>query len=645
VKIQLNETSFYSAVVLAMLVFLTPSLLAQGVSGKQTGSASKTKTPSTPSVTATPSDAIHDVMTVTFESSDVCSVLYKDDKIDWSAKVEELGNETQLIKENKSFIKPLHPWPASPLSSLIAAQCSECAAASNDASGKTKSDTAYVFHLTEWEWVNKSRVATPSYVPVSSDWHVYEQNGPNTLRFTGFTSDGNPRIFNKKNVIVVGIDHFSTPIDLNTFGSMYNTVATQGTPQNQTDLAALISALAGISSPLKAASDTDKPTACPLFLAAGIQHGTARLPFDTKVTVTSGNPSDIAKSAANQSDDASDGETPSQSKPLQTNEIKTASTSCSPPTDCADLRLLGNPKSVKVSVSGTFSGSLVFEVGKDGTYTTADAAASDKGGAVQKVTAPGTWTVQTEGQEDVRVRAESWNSGTANVSFSNELSAAPKSTHTAGGGNNPNGKTPTEPAPGVMACTGTRNSAPCTATRTFTSEDPEWWDVSIGIAIPGIRESKYSIVNGDLTKSVTTHTDFYGMLDLYPFFLKTDKNDWAPHFNVGVPITSQSFYRPYFGLAESVGGVLSRIAGTKKPFQLPVNINVFAGMVWMKTTYVSDNPTTNSDLTSDSHATRVWKPIFGIEVPVSSIASKIKGAGSKNTNGSGKSSGSGATGS
>jgi hypothetical protein len=125
------------------------------------------------------------------------------------------------------------------------------------------------------------------------------------------------------------------------------------------------------------------------------------------------------------------------------------------------------------------------------------------------------------------------------------------------------------------------------------------------------------------------------MLDLYPFSPLVGKNEWAPHFNLGVPITSQSLYRPYFGLAESVGGLVSLLPVVKRPIKLPMNINVFAGMVWMKTTYVTDDPTSSAQLASNSHPTRVWKPVFGIEVPVSAIASKIKGAGSKSTNGSG----------
>jgi hypothetical protein len=198
-------------------------------------------------------------------------------------------------------------------------------------------------------------------------------------------------------------------------------------------------------------------------------------------------------------------------------------------------------------------------------------------------------------------------------------------------------QTQTEPPAGVMSCKGTANTPPCTTTRTFTSKDREWWDVSIGVTIPGVREPKYSIVNSALHRSVTLHTDFYAMLDLYPFAYFAANDDWEPHFNLGVPITGQSLYRPYFGMAESVGGLLTRVFRPQRQINLPLGLNVFAGMTWMKTQIVRGNPTTTGDLTLDSQSTHVWKAVYGVEVPISSLASKIKGVTSKNTNGSGKS--------
>jgi hypothetical protein len=500
------------------------------------------------------------------------------------------------------------------------------------------SDIAYIFHIVRWRQANSND--PNQYTPDTSDWHVYKLNGADTLKFTGIGSDGEPRIYNKKDILLVGIDIFEQPIDTSTFGDAYKITVTQGKPQNQTDLGALITALLGTGNAAKAQVGGE-PSKCSLFLAAALQRGTSSLPFDAKVTVVAAKPTKSGGQA--------DGipSTPTEGENAQSGNITAAG-------NAVTLRVLGNATKAKAEITGTFDGTLTFETALTGQAFSS--AKADENSATS-VSGPGTWTIDTAGKSQVRVKATQWNSGIAAVKLSAvpEISQKPEADgaakpQAAGGGSGgrkpsteagntgPHGQTPSEPAPGVVTCTGTDNTLPCTTTRTFTSVDREWWDVSIGIAIPGVRESKFSIANNQLSQSTTTHTDLYGMLDLYPFAKWAAKDDWAPHFNLGVPITSKSLYRPYFGLAESVGGLLTRITGSQKQFALPLDMNVFGGMVWMKTQTVTGNPTTASALTADSHTTRVWKPAFGVEVPVSSIASKIKGITSKNTNGSGKSS-------
>jgi len=67
----------------------------------------------------------------------------------------------------------------------------------------------------------------------------------------------------------------------------------------------------------------------------------------------------------------------------------------------------------------------------------------------------------------------------------------------------------------------------------------------------------------------------------------------------------------------------------QKNLNLPVGINFFAGVTWMKIQIVTGNPTTTADLTADSKTKRVWKGVFGIEIPVGSIASRIGKGGAK----------------
>jgi len=56
----------------------------------------------------------------------------------------------------------------------------------------------------------------------------------------------------------------------------------------------------------------------------------------------------------------------------------------------------------------------------------------------------------------------------------------------------------------------------------------------------------------------------------------------------GIPVTSQSFYRPYFGLAENLTGW----TGFQKKLNLPVAINFIAGMTYMKTQEIVGMPPT-----------------------------------------------------
>jgi len=125
---------------------------------------------------------------------------------------------------------------------------------------------------------------------------------------------------------------------------------------------------------------------------------------------------------------------------------------------------------------------------------------------------------------------------------------------------------------------------------------------------------------------VTTHTELYAFLDLFPFGALKPKESWAPHINLGIPVASKSLYRPYFGIAENLTGWTH----LQKGLGLPVGINFFIGMTYMKTQQIiGAPPATQAQFNSALKYTRVWKPIFGMEVPVSALASKVGGKGKK----------------
>ena len=59
---------------------------------------------------------------------------------------------------------------------------------------------------------------------------------------------------------------------------------------------------------------------------------------------------------------------------------------------------------------------------------------------------------------------------------------------------------------------------------------------------------------------------------------------------------------------------------------LPVALNLFVGVCYMKTQQIKGVlPTTQSAFKAALTWHHVWKPMFGVEIPISSIAGKFGG--------------------
>jgi hypothetical protein len=189
------------------------------------------------------------------------------------------------------------------------------------------------------------------------------------------------------------------------------------------------------------------------------------------------------------------------------------------------------------------------------------------------------------------------------------------------------------PSVTVVDCSALSSSSPCTFNRTFRSLDREYWDFGIGVTAPGVREPIYA--SATAAPTVKTHTDAYGLLDLYPAAHWFTKEQPFPHFVVGLPVTGQPFYRPLFGIGENVTA-WTRLE--RKGF--PLRINVFAGLVYMQQQFVvgNPNPATAAQSPLIIRHGRSLKGVYGFEVPVAALVSTIKGAGgSSNGSQSGKS--------
>ena len=162
----------------------------------------------------------------------------------------------------------------------------------------------------------------------------------------------------------------------------------------------------------------------------------------------------------------------------------------------------------------------------------------------------------------------------------------------------------------------------CSFSKTVAHYDREYWDVSLGVSTIGVLEPKYTST-GTLT-TPTRHTDAYAFLDVYSFQPLAEAPGSLtslPHFNLGIPITSQSLHRPYVGLAENLGFLTKKI-------KLNIPLAVFAGPVFMKQqVFVSSI----SGLKWD-HAIKM---MYGVELPISAITKYMKGGSSGSTSGKG----------
>jgi hypothetical protein len=180
---------------------------------------------------------------------------------------------------------------------------------------------------------------------------------------------------------------------------------------------------------------------------------------------------------------------------------------------------------------------------------------------------------------------------------------------------------PTKQTPSAaIDCSIVTKDQPCTFARTFNSVGKEWWDVNVGIALPGITEPKFGFNDkaGTVATSTTRHTDIYGFISLYPFSSLWKKNSYAPHVDVGIPFTGQPLHRPFFGAAE-------KIPLTEK--LLKILGFFYAGACRLIETVPGSlavgAKTDAATFAGDLRHHIVWKGMYGVEFPVGSLLSKI----------------------
>jgi hypothetical protein len=460
-------------------------------------------------------------------------------------------------------------------------------------------DQAYIFHIVHWKIGDTGK---PPQL-VSSSWSVYGSNrtkNPDAMK-RRLDSTGNPLIYGKRRILLVGVNVFDNGRNgASTLTIQYKSSVTQGTPENVQALGQLITSLAGLSAAAKAATGQ-------ILIAFACQERTAHLPFDANIVETIGLPKKTSTDTNQPQQPTGQGATP-----------------ITPPAVPEQTPVPDKPESPQGSNSSSgledhaLSGHVSYVQVRSG---------SPRGFGQTKPQNP------SEGAQTSGVPADASSRWAGNHEQQGGQPQDNANGAQQGGQpqDNTNGTSQkkTSPQSGQADCSGLSDKNNCTISRTLTSVDKEWWDVSLAQTVVGVKESKFSISGSSLISKPTTHNDLYALFDVYPWAKWVTKDSGIPHFTAGLPVAGQTLYRPSAGMAINVTGWthLERLG-------FPVKMSLFANIVNMKITRVTRMPTTAAQLAADSKTARVWKPIYGIEVPVSALISKVgKGSQSKTTNG------------
>jgi hypothetical protein len=512
-------------------------------------------------------------------------------------------DDSNLLSDQLDLSQP-------PYSTLLGKQAPSC----------TKRQ-ALIIHLAHWA---ASDAAGPFQL-LKSDWSVYHASGnTNSCIFKKATQRTDPQgtegplLYGDKSGFLIGINSFvkldaengvtTTPIAVSV-SITYKVSATAETPENVQNLGMLISGLLGKGAAGGAGAALP---AFPLYVAVGKLDGYKRTPFTFNIGYNL-----VPAGAANPGQSAPAPGAPPQTKttPVPKGYVGIAYSEHLPfeggiGQKTFSLRL-GNqpPEGLTLDPSGILHGAP-----KRAGTSTFFVEVTDSAPAPTKVPMLYMITIAAEPKS-----AEALKGGAPPAKpASTATDAKPSDTAST------DSTKSDQQTAAVVDCTAVKDDkSPCSFKRSFRSEDKEYWDIGLSVPIPGVKETKYTLSNGAAKSSVTTHTDVYAFLDLYPLANWFDKRSAAPHFDVGLPVTGQTFYRPFFGAAEN----LTSWTGLRRQ-GFPLEISVFAGVVYMRI-QVPTQATSGGTTTTVISSTRTVKPLFGLELSVTDLASKLGGKSKK----------------
>jgi hypothetical protein len=176
------------------------------------------------------------------------------------------------------------------------------------------------------------------------------------------------------------------------------------------------------------------------------------------------------------------------------------------------------------------------------------------------------------------------------------------------------------PAAGAVAgtCQNVTSNTTCPLTQTLTITDYEHWDVGVNIVAYGPNITAYGLntTNSTVVSGTTRQMPLYGVFDYSPWASKCPMTTCG-YFQGGLPFSGAVLHSPYAGISWPLP--------TSKFLQISAYFGVsFIKQTKLHNTAVGATPITQAQFASASYHDWTKRPIYGIEVPVSSIISKIK---------------------
>jgi hypothetical protein len=176
----------------------------------------------------------------------------------------------------------------------------------------------------------------------------------------------------------------------------------------------------------------------------------------------------------------------------------------------------------------------------------------------------------------------------------------------------------------------------CTLSQTVSVTDIEHWAIGVDIVAWGPLEKKYALSSADaVTMTSTRHEALIGTFDFSPWGSVCPMTK-CPYIQGGLPLSGSALHLPYTGFAQPLPFTSSFIP-----------LSIYGGVGFMKQTKLNGiavgSTTTQTDFNAAQKTNWPRKYTFGIEVPVSTIASKIKSSigGGSGGGGGGKGGGGG----